>query len=81
MATWLIQGDRSGVKRAYNLDQAERIDLQLAAGRGERAPLQGAITFPYTGTVHIADRTALDALVQYVNAHALPCASDAAAEE
>ena len=66
MATWLIQQE-SGGTRAYNLDQAERIDLIYGPhGRGGAST---AIVFPNSGTITVVNSAPLQVVLGYLNSH------------
>ena len=66
MATWLIQQE-SGGTRAYNLDQAERIDLIY--GLHGRGVASAAIVFPNSGIVNVVNAGSLQVVLGYLNSH------------
>jgi hypothetical protein len=66
MATWLIQQE-SGGTRAYNLDQAERIDLIYGPhGRGVAST---AIIFPNRDPINVTNAGSLHVVLGYLNSH------------
>jgi len=66
MATWLIQQE-SGGTRAYNLDQAERIDLIYGPhGRGVTST---ALVFPNSGAINVTKARSLHVVLGYLNSH------------
>ena len=66
MATWLIQQE-SGGTRAYNLDQAERIDL-IYGPRG-RGVASAALVFPNSGTINVVKAGSVQVVLGYLNSH------------